>query len=179
MSTNHQQHECGLPPVPGLPEIPGWFSYSGRYTRAQFWIKYLAVTIPAGLISFVLLLCYIDIDGLMRQAMRGNSNPIIVFPGEFYVLMTLLSIVTFLISFPLVVKRFHDINISGWVPLGIVVVGQAVSYLQLAGLADPEPVRDGVLQLVSYIVSVAMLVILCLDSTRGTNKYGPSYKYPG
>lgn len=170
---------AGCPPCRDCLKFPVGFRIPGVILAPSSGKKYLAVTIPSGLISFVLLLCYIDFDGLMRQAMRGNSNPIIVFPGEFYVLMTLLSIVTFLISFPLVVKRFHDINISGWVPLGIVVVGQAVSYLQLAGLADPEPVRDGVLQLVSYIVSVAMLVILCLDSTRGTNKYGPSYKYPG
>lgn len=167
MNTNHQQHECGLPPVPALPEIPGWFSYSGRYTRAQFWIKYLAVTIPAGLISSALSFCYIDFGGMKR----GNTEPIIVFPAEFYVYISLLTVVSFLITFPLVVKRFHDVNLSGWVAFGMVVIVQALSYLQLSGMEAPNPVRDAVLQL-------AMLVITCLDSTRGTNKYGPSYKYP-
>ena len=174
MNTNHHQRECGLPPVPTQPEIPGWFSYSGRYTRAQFWKKYLAVTIPAGLISSALSFYYIDFGGMMR----GNTEPIIVFTAEFYVYISLLTVVLFLITLPLVVKRFHDVNLSGWVAFGMVVIVQALSYLQLSGMEAPNPVRDAVLQLVSFVASLAMLVITCLDSTRGTNKYGPSYKYP-
>ena len=88
------------------------------------------------------------------------------------------SIVCLFISFPLLVKRFHDINLSGWVPFVFVLIANVVTYIQLVGMENPSPVRDGLLNLVSLACTVPMLIFLCKDSTRGTNAYGPSCKYP-
>lgn len=170
--------EAGLPPIPPKPKEPGWFSYSGRYTRAQFWRKYLAVFIPSVILGGVLPFFFIDFPALIRESIRTGVEPVIVFPTEFYVALVPFSIVCVIISFPLQVKRFHDINLSGWVPFGFVLIANVIAYMQLVGMSNPSPVRDALLNLVSLACTVPMLIFLCKDSTRGTNTYGPSCKYP-
>lgn len=175
----HVQHVYapGLPPVLPKPEIPGWFSYSGRYTRAQFWGKYLAVVIPVSFVSTILSFAYMDFSDLEKMVIN-DSVPLIEYPPEFYVWMTLLSGVSFVISFPLVVKRFHDVNVSAWVPFAITVIVLIVSYAQLLAASDPSLMKNAIFQLINIVCSVIMLVFLVKDSTIGTNAYGPSYKYP-
>ncbi len=169
---------AGLPPIPPKPEVPGWFSYSGRYTRAQFWWKYLTVTATFGIVGGILPFFFIDFPAIIRESIRTGVDPVFVFPAEFYMVLVPISIVCLIISFPLLVKRFHDINLSGWVPFVMVLITNVVSYMQLVGAANPSPVRDALLNLVSLACTVPMLIFLCRDSTRGTNAYGPSCKYP-
>lgn len=56
-----------------------------------------------------------------------------------------------LVILPLHCRRLHDIGWSG---------------------------RWLMIQFVPYIGDIALLILICRDSQRGTNKYGPSEKYP-
>lgn len=167
-----------LPPIPPKPEVPGWFSYSGRYTRAQFWWKYIIASISFGIVGGILPFFFIDFPAIIRESVRTGVDPVIVFPTEFYIVLVPFSIISILITFPLLVKRFHDVSISARVPFVIVFVANAVSYIELIGMENPSPMRDALLNLTSIACLVTMLIFLCRDSTRGTNAYGPSCKYP-
>ena len=173
-----QMNKQGLPPIPPKPEVPGWFSYSGRYTRAQFWWKYITVGVISGIVGGILPFFYIDFPALIRESIRTGDDPVIVFPAEFYMVLVPFSVICISITLPLLVKRFHDINVSGWVPFVIVLITNVVAYMQVVGMENPSPVRDALLNLVSFACTVPMLIFLCKDSTRGTNTYGPSCKYP-
>ena len=76
-------------------------------------------------------------------------------PGTlFYIgigLLVIFGLGTFIPSLAVSVRRFHDQDKSGWFLL---------------------------LQLIPYIGGIIVLVFMCLDGTRGPNRFGPDPKDP-
>lgn len=70
----------------------------------------------------------------------------------------LYALAAFIPSIAVTVRRFHDRDMSGWWYLGLLAAG--------------------LIPFVGFIASIALLVLMCLEGTRGTNRFGPDPKDP-
>lgn len=180
-------------------------TFSGRATRAEYWIFTLIVSVVMYALfigGFVMALA-----ALMEDSPEQLKWSVTIALGGVF-LIALLCIV------PLTsvqVRRLHDVGWSGWwlgaawlcnlvymVGLHIVcaeeyaklslVVEQSVkqgnkNMLQAIQLAMDSPVSPllsafGMLNVVSQVLFLMIFVLSFFDSRRGPNKYGPSRKYP-
>lgn len=197
----NEQQNTSLPPVPpankpAIPVIvpvPGWFSYSGRYTRAQFWGKWLVCIVILGVISRIIGLSLGE--DLAKTIIRGGSMDSII--SQMYVLTIIEIIVYTLLLLPLLVKRLHDIGMPTIVAVGVWVLIQGLGFVEVSATIDilenmvnsesldsmlaAERKMQGVEQTYTIIrgcIGIVMIIVLCLDSQKGSNLYGPSSKYP-
>lgn len=197
----NEQQNTSLPPVPpadkpAIPVIvpvPGWFSYSGRYTRAQFWGKWLVCILILGVISRIIGLSLGE--DLAQTIIRGGSMDSII--SQMYVLTIIELIVYTLLLLPLLVKRLHDIGMPTIVAVGVWVLIQGLGFVEVSATIDTlenmvnsesldsmlaaERKIQGIEQTYTIIrgcIGIVMLIVLCLDSQKGSNLYGPSSKYP-
>lgn len=197
----NEQQNTSLPPVPpadkpAIPVIvpvPGWFSYSGRYTRAQFWGKWLVCILILGVISRIIGLSLGE--DLAQTIIRGGSMDSII--SQMYVLTIIEIIVYTLLLLPLLVKRLHDIGMPTIVAVGVWVLIQGLGFVEVSATIDSlenmvnsesldsllaaERKMQGIEQTYTIIrgcIGIVMLIVLCLDSQKGSNLYGPSSKYP-
>lgn len=197
----NEQQNTSLPPVPpadkpAIPVIvpvPGWFSYSGRYTRAQFWGKWLVC-------GLILVVGFRDVglslgEDLAQTIIRGGSMDSII--SQMYGLRIIELIVFTLFMLPLLVKRLHDIGMPTIVAVGVWVLIRGLGFVEVSVTIDilesmvnsesldsmlaAERKMQGFEQTYTIIrgcIGIVMLIVLCLDSQKGTNLYGPSSKYP-
>lgn len=197
----NEQQNTSLPPVPpadkpAIPVIvpvPGWFSYSGRYTRAQFWGKWLGCIL---ILSVVFHNIGLSLgEGLAQTIVRGGSMDSII--SQMYVLTIIELIVYTLLMLPLLVKRLHDIGMPTIVAVGVWVLIRGLGFVEVSATIDTlenmvnsesldsmlaaERKIQGIEQTYTIIrgcIGIVMLIVLCLDSQKGSNLYGPSSKYP-
>lgn len=197
----NEQQNTSLPPVPPVNKnpipvivpVPGWFSYSGRYTRAQFWGKWLVCILILGVISHIIGLSLGE--DLAKTIIRGGSMDSII--SQMYVLTIIELIVYTLLLLPLLVKRLHDIGMPTIVAVGVWVLIQGLGFVEVSATIDTlenmvnsesldsmlaaERKMQGIEQTYTIIrgcIGIVMLIVLCLDSQKGSNLYGPSSKYP-
>ncbi len=111
------------------------FSFRGRATRMEYWMTALGLYI-------VLLPALLALDLLsgrvFSEELCGNL-------GQLFYLAVCVC------SWPVNVRRLHDVGMSGWTLL------------------------IGLIPLLGYFI---VLYLDCKDSDRGANQYGPSVKYP-
>ncbi|HIZ05845.1 MAG TPA: DUF805 domain-containing protein [Candidatus Phocaeicola gallistercoris] len=106
-----------------------------------------------------------------------------------------ISILAYIVTIPLTFRRLHDIGKSGWwfgisIIMGIVVSCMLVYDCVLVGINshngfdyDMDSVyallagKYLLLFLCGAIYQIVLLVFMCIDSSKGSNKYGPSPKY--
>lgn len=181
------------PAIPVIVPVPGWFSYSGRYTRAQFWGKWLVCIVILG-VSFRIIGLSLGED-LAKTIIRGGSMDSII--SQMYVLTIIEIIVYTLLLLPLLVKRLHDIGMPTIVAVGVWVLIQGLGFVEVSATIDilenmvnseslesmlaAERKIQGLEQTYNIIrvcIGIVMLIVLCLDSQKGSNLYGPSSKYP-
>lgn len=118
-----------VPPPGDYKQI--FFSFEGRISRRQYWVALLLILLP------------MSICGALTAMLAASSGE-----SFFYMLLVLLVmtiIPVFWASCAVVIKRFHDINKSGW--------------LCLMGL-------------IPYAGVLALLLVGLLPGTRGQNEYG-------
>jgi uncharacterized membrane protein YhaH (DUF805 family) len=89
------------------------------------------------------------VAGGMRALQTGDFS---AFHYLLIVVYVVVALGVFLPSISVLVRRFHDRNMSGWWVLGFMLLS-AVPF-------------------VGILVSIGMLVLLCLKGTDGENKYG-------
>lgn len=128
-------------------------NFSGRARRKEYWgfyLIYVAILLGVG-ISLALLV------GAMSANARSTGGT--YQPGALGIVVVLLGIAllaTIIPTIALTVRRFHDIGQSGWLVLLFYVLG--------------------VVPVVNFVSSIVWLVMLCLDSQPGDNKYGAPAK---
>lgn len=113
-----------------------YFGFSGRATRAEYWWVVLFVAITAALLTFLDLILFED---LLFEVGVGP-----------FVIVYMISL--FFPYLALLVRRFHDVGMSGWLVL---------------------------LAYIPYVGGLFAFVVSLIDSQSGTNRFGPSLKYPG
>lgn len=211
-------------------------SIRGRSQRKEYWSFYLF-----GVLILLLLLSFIFSP--------FNSIPSMTLPADWFCIFYFITGVGVLLTYPLLVRRLHDIGLSGWwvmIPFAITVYSQChVAYSkmmwtdipverkvsntdevmsleelrkkhpeikfpegegevrvisrrevrsaryrsghreegtdnlnQALGLSRGMVWLNAIISVLSRLVWVGILIVACIDSQRGANKYGPSSKYP-
>jgi uncharacterized membrane protein YhaH (DUF805 family) len=120
-------------------------TFSGRASRSEYWWYYLFYI----LVMTVLIIVGIGITAASGGVENGASSSVIAIG----VIGGLLILATIIPTLALIVRRFHDRNMSGWWYLGLVVLG-FIPY-------------------VNVISGIAVFVISVLPGTVGPNKFGP------
>lgn len=121
--------------------------FQGRSRRSEYWWVML-LNILVGIGGGFLI-------GLLGGYGSGSLNPIGMILAGIMVIYVLAIIVP---SIALSVRRLHDINQTGWIYLGLVILG--------------------LVPLIGLVASIAQIVLACLPGTVGENKYGPDPKNP-
>lgn len=124
-----------------------YITFSGRASRSEYWyfiLFYFLVSLGVGLLFFVF--------GGSAQFDNTSSGFSGVF-AVFGIIYFLFAIGTFLPMIAVVVRRFHDVNLSGWWYLGGIIAG--------------------VIPFVGILATIAIVVVTVLKGTSGANKFGP------
>ena len=116
----------------------GAFTYSGRSTAAEFWWFFL-FNILVTMALYVLIIITTPSDPISRMAGDAGIAPI------FGLLLFAWFIVSLVLMIPLIVRRLHDKDMTGWF----------------------------VIMAVIPIASLVLLILLMGEGTRGPNRYGP------
>jgi uncharacterized membrane protein YhaH (DUF805 family) len=120
-------------------------NFTGRARRMEYWSFALFSTII--LVSVVALIFVIGMDRSRGSAALSPIGWLVVIAGAIYALWALVP------SIALLVRRCHDLGLTGWLVLGF--------YL------------SQLIPIVSFMTSIAALVICCIESQRHDNQYGP------
>ncbi|MFA7603124.1 MAG: DUF805 domain-containing protein [Novosphingobium sp.] len=127
---------------------------AGRASRQEFWMFVLFNVIVIAIFAAL----FLTLVG--SAALAGNYSQIgAAMAGAGLVTMVLLivplylwAILTAVASFAVTIRRFHDLNLSGWVYLPFVVLGM--------------------IPVLNFLVWIVLIVMMCLQGTKGPNKYG-------
>ena len=133
---------------------------AGRASRQEFWMFVLlnVIVVVAFLALFMAL--------IGASAFAGNMNDLggaIAGAGIVTVVLLLIpmyawALLTAVASFAVTIRRFHDLNLSGWVYLPFLVLG--------------------IVPLLNFLVWIVLIVLMCLKGTAGPNKYGDDPTQP-
>lgn len=152
-----------------LMPLKRYADFSGRSRRKEFWLFQLLNLIVIAV--FFGPIYRVMIGNMMAQATMGQDgtfagaassgfqfgdHPIAVAFGAIGLIWVLF---VFIPSLALIVRRLHDRDMSGWWYLGFVVLAM--------------------IPLVGLVASIAFLVVMCLDGTQGTNRFGADPKGGG
>ena len=119
--------------------------FQGRSRRSEYWWVVLAFFL-AGIIVGALI-------GLLGGLGGGGMNAIGYLLSGLFGLAYLAVIIP---SIALMVRRFHDLNQTGWLALVFILLS--------------------IIPLIGFIVSIGWLIWFAMPGTVGPNKYGPDPK---
>lgn len=127
---------------------------AGRASRQEFWMFVLfnVIVLAAFVGLFVAL-----IGGAALAGDIGNIGNAVAGAGMATMALLLVpmyvwALLTAVASFAVTIRRFHDLNLSGWVYLPFFVLGM--------------------IPVVNFLVWIVLIVMMCLKGTTGPNKYG-------
>lgn len=162
--------------------------FNGRARRSEFWLWFLFQVIVS--IAF----------GILKGIIEPN-NPM----GTVFALQMLFGLAILIPNIAVAVRRFHDINRTGWwyaFPIVVTLIATTV-YLSVHGAAfindiknfaslGPNPSPDQAMAAMSVLMgpilwiylpalaaSIVTLVLNLLDGTPGPNRFGPDPKSRG
>lgn len=115
--------------------------FAGRSSRAEYWWVMLFQIIMAIILFIPVIAALASTEGEFTTIAVLACIPIALF---------VLAII--IPGIALVVRRLHDINQTGWIYLGLVVLGM--------------------IPLIGSLASIAQFVLACIPGTQGPNKYG-------
>ena len=139
-------------------------NFKGRARRAEYWWFYLVSTLIGLVLGFVALFIFLgsaDFDALSSLSETATDAEVEVALEVFFgsisgsiwipiILLAIYSLLTFIPSIAVLVRRLHDQDKSGW------------------------------FYFISFIPAIGPLILLAflfIDGTPGPNRYGPSPKF--
>ncbi|MDB5693339.1 MAG: hypothetical protein JWO81_2402 [Alphaproteobacteria bacterium] len=147
--------------------------FSGRSRRMEYWMFTLFLIV----MWIVLFGLFMVMAGSALLSAAGGSPTGVFAAGGTAMILGLLILVVWLAllipSLAVGVRRLHDTDRSGWWLGGYIILAVVSNVLRTttgsAGLGM-------VLSIATLIYAIALLVFMCLDGTRGPNKYGADPK---
>ncbi|UVO53071.1 DUF805 domain-containing protein [Sphingomonas sp. SUN039] len=170
--------------------------FSGRSRRKEYWMFFL-FNILVGLGFLVLMLVFGGAALFAAGAGGDTSNPAALMAaggavGIIYLLNVLFSLAMLIPSIAVGVRRLHDTDRRGWwllAPLAPYVAIFVLSFGMIGMAASgganetttaaSAAVLIGICGLAVLVLGVMLLVFMCLEGTRGPNRFGPDPKDPG
>ncbi len=144
-----------------------FITIKGRASRSELWWFYLFMIITGKLLSF-----FIDIP-IFRFDFPPMNAPF----------LGILTIITFIPLICVIIRRFHDVNISAWwilfYCLYIAFINIVFPLLPDATMEEPI-LLFSIIKFIIFIILIAIvfgspivaLVILCIKGTAGDNRFG-------
>ena len=121
-------------------------NFDGRSTRAEYWWVQLYMALV--IFSFAVFI------GVSLGSAEGlESGDLSAVPTIPLILLLLFIVAHILPGLALQIRRFHDLNQSGWLVLAFVLLGM--------------------IPVLGTITAIGQLVWFCFRGTDGYNKYGP------
>jgi uncharacterized membrane protein YhaH (DUF805 family) len=146
--------------------------FSGRSRRKEYWMFALFLFLMYVLLTVVIVALGFGALGALSGGAAGAGLGALT--GGAMLIFGLFGLFLLAILIPSIavgVRRLHDTDRSGW----WLILPTALS---MASLALTGTGIDLILSLASLVASVALLVFLLLDGTRGPNRFGPDPKDP-
>lgn len=119
--------------------------FQGRSRRAEYWWVVLF-----NLIIEIVAFFLIGVLGMIGSS-NGEPGPLAFIPLGLLVLYALATIIP---SLALIVRRLHDVNLSGWILLAAFI------------------------PFVNILVGIGLFIVCLIPGNVGSNKYGPDPKDP-
>lgn len=123
-----------------LLPLKRYADFSGRSRRKEYWMFALLVFILTFVIAFPMSL------SALNQSATSSLNISLLIP---LLILLVISLAIIIPSLAVQVRRFHDLDKSGWFIL---------------------------LNFIPYIGPIIVLVFMCMDGTRGPNRFGDDPK---
>jgi uncharacterized membrane protein YhaH (DUF805 family) len=121
--------------------------FSGRSSRMEYWMFALLQFI----IVVALALVFVLIGG-SSGAFDAGGDSVAMFSGSFLILALVYLAVFLVPSIAVAVRRWHDMDKTGWMVLLFAVLGM--------------------IPVIGFLASIANIVFMCLPGTSGPNQYG-------
>ena len=133
-----------------------YVNFSGRSRRSEFW-KVFLINFLIGLVAGIIIV----IIGANTAVSYYSGSVTSLYGGSIGVMIVgiivgLWNLVCFLPNLSILVRRLHDLSMSGWWAL-----------LMLAMI----------IPIINFLVAIAAIVLFCIDGKPETNEWGPSPKY--
>lgn len=122
-----------------------YFTFKGRASRSEYWFY----TLFMFLVWMVLAAAFFGLGGFDAVETLEFTTMNYIFGG----IALIVFVGLYIPSIAVMVRRFHDRNLSGWWVLAVFVLSN-IPY-------------------VGFLVSIASLVITVLKGTDGDNRFGP------
>lgn len=143
-----------------------YVDFEGRSRRKEFWMFQLLNLLVAVVLAGPFFVAFMGVsianagdpvaqEAAMAAMFEGGGGILSMVGLGIYALYAL---VAFLPSIAVTVRRFHDRDMSGWWYLGLTVAG--------------------IIPLVGFLASIALLVFMVLPGTPGSNRFGADPKDP-
>ena len=120
--------------------------FSGRSRRKEYWMYSLGIAI-------VYILFFVVLFGAMGASTDASTGEVgmvgSMFAGTAGIAFLIFILAILIPSLAVQVRRFHDQDKSGWFVL---------------------------LNLIPYVGGIIVLVMMCLEGTKGPNRFGPDPK---
>lgn len=149
--------------------------FSGRSRRMEYWMWFVFLVLLY--IAFWVVMAIVGAGGIMT----GNPRAALAAGGVIFIVAALFLLIELALIIPgiaVAVRRLHDTNRSGWWVLSP-FIGYALVWIGLAMAASGSS-AGGILSAVGMLVaagfSIALLVFMFLDGTKGPNRFGPDPK---
>lgn len=131
-----------------------FFSFNGRLNRLAYSLRVIGLFF-LGFI-FLAFLTYVGMaysGELLLPVVRALMLPI--------------TIIMLVVSISLIIRRLHDINLSGLYYFGILIFGAICGVVTRAEPQAPPAV------ILNSIMLIVLLLLIFWPGTKGPNKYGP------
>jgi uncharacterized membrane protein YhaH (DUF805 family) len=129
-----------------LMPLRRYADFSGRSRRKEYWMFTLGILIVYFLF-FMLLMVGGGLSGMFDQS--GAPPEFGAFAWVIIALFGIFALGIFIPALAVIVRRLHDQDKSGWFIL---------------------------IQFIPYIGGIIMLIFMCIEGTKGENRYGPDPK---
>ena len=150
-----------------------YFVISGRAPRSEYWWFSLFLLLVGGTLGIIALVAG---AGALVSVINGGNADNIAGLAVGAMIIGLIAFVLFLAviapSVTVLVRRFHDVGLSGWWVGGYAIANVAVGFIDGAS-ADGNG-GTGFLGIILNLAAIATFVVTLLPSQAGANKYGPN-----
>lgn len=131
--------------------------FSGRSRRKEYWMFFLLNVL---VITVVMVLRGVVGGGVSMMDAARNGGGVMAIYGSLFsgvgILIAIWWLATIIPNIAVNVRRLHDRDMSGWWYLGLIV--------------------GSLIPLIGFLVSIGYLVLMCLEGTKGPNRFGPDPK---
>ncbi len=161
-----------------------YVNFKGRSRRSEYWYATLwnLIFIIPGLIGLFIGFMFAMIGSASHDEAALTIGGSLLILGYLYCIIFALA--TLIPNLAILVRRFHDLSFSMWLPIsGVIVIFIVNVTANIISLNDKWSDNGFVLLLlyillaIQWIYSVILLVMVCLNGKKETNKYGPSPKF--